>query len=174
LATWRGNTLLGRAVGNLQGVCDLGVWVVAAPGDEPVTELVRAAGARLVINNRHASGMGSSIVAAVAELPAETDGVVITLCDQPRAGTGELNDLISAWRTNPRLPAAAAYSGILGVPALFPRDHFPALLSLSGDMGARSLLRNSDSITAVDMPGAAYDVDSPEALARLSDEAPRS
>jgi CTP:molybdopterin cytidylyltransferase MocA len=48
-----------------------------------------------------------------------------------------------------------------------PRRHRRALRSLHGDEGARALLRQGDTLTLVDIPEAALDIDTPADLAKL-------
>jgi xanthine dehydrogenase accessory factor len=57
---------------------------------------------------------------------------------------------------------ASRYAGSLGVPALFTRALFGALLALRGDMGAKRLILAEEAAVAVDWPAGAMDVDTPE------------
>ena len=59
-----------------------------------------------------------------------------------------------------------------GAPAIIPRRWFGALRLLEGDCGARQLLRKLGEISLVDMPAAAFDVDTPEDAAALDRSAP--
>ena len=53
-------------------------------------------------------------------------------------------------------------------PALFLREHFPALSSLTGEEGARALAqRPRGEVAAVDLPELALDLDTPADFARL-------
>ncbi|MGH9617743.1 MAG: hypothetical protein ACRD28_13465, partial [Acidobacteriaceae bacterium] len=64
--------------------------------------------------------------------------------------------------------AASRYAGRGGVPAIFPRATFPALLELIGDQGARAMLQNSGvAIQLVEFPHGELDIDSPEDLRGL-------
>jgi molybdenum cofactor cytidylyltransferase len=89
------------------------------------------------------------------------------LVDQPHVDAAALVRLVAAWRRRPGIPAAARYDGRIGVPAVLPRRHWRALKSLRGDEGARALLRGVATLTPVDMPEAAFDVDTPEDLRRF-------
>ena len=53
----------------------------------------------------------------------------------------------------------SAYAGRIGIPAYFPRQDFAALLELTGDKGARELLRASSSISNEEL---ALDIDTEE------------
>jgi len=113
-------------------------------------------------------GMGASLRAGLTALPAECDGALIVLCDQPALDTPHLHQLVTAWRANPRGAAASSYAGRLGVPALLPRDWFAELGAEIGDRGARDLLarRREEVVTIVD-EALALDVDRNEDLGRI-------
>jgi molybdenum cofactor cytidylyltransferase len=59
--------------------------------------------------------------------------------------------------------AASSYGGRNGVPAYFPRDQFPKLLELKGDIGARELLQFAQG---VELPGGELDIDTSDDLAK--------
>ena len=51
------------------------------------------------------------------------------------------------------------------MPAIFPAAFWPELRALSGDQGARTLIASLPDVTAVEIPHAACDVDTPADLA---------
>ncbi len=121
--------------------------------------------ASIVINRDWREGIGGSIRAGVAKLPASCAGVMLVLADQAAVTTQDLQRLSSAWKRQPGYVAAASYSGAVGVPAIFPRSRFNELAELRGDIGARMLLqRNPDRVIRVPMESAALDIDTPEDL----------
>lgn len=90
------------------------------------------------------------------------------LCDQPLLDVDDLTRLVSVWQTLPDEPAASVYKGVMRVPAIFPAHCLPALMMLQGDMGARSLLDTYPTVSSVEIPSAAFDIDTVEDLARLN------
>ena len=68
---------------------------------------------------------------------------------------------------NPELMAAAEFDGHPAPPAIFPRAVWSQLALLRGDQGARAVLESAAQRSAVAMPSAALDADTPEELARL-------
>jgi CTP:molybdopterin cytidylyltransferase MocA len=123
------------------------------------------------INRDWREGMGSSIRAGVARLPASCTAVLLMLVDQAAVTGEDLKRLVSAWRRQPDYIAAACYGTTTGVPAIFPRSTFSDLQSLRGDVGARVLLqRNPDRVVRVPMASAAIDIDTPEDLLKLGSE----
>ena len=113
-------------------------------------------------------GMGGSIRAGMAAVPADAAGVVVTLCDQPHVDAAALATLIDAFHRTGRT-VVARYAGTAGVPAVFPPDRFDALRSLDSAAGAKRLL-SGDDVTGVDLPAAAVDVDTPADYRRVGGE----
>jgi len=131
--------------------------------------LLRAAEPRAIAvhNARWSDGLASSLRAGLRAAPHGTQAILVLLVDQPHVNARALVRLLSAWRKRPGLTAAASYAGRLGVPAVLPRACWPALRALAGDRGARDVLRSALRTTAVPMPEASVDVDTPADLARV-------
>ena len=108
-------------------------------------------------------GLAASLRAGMRRVPATATHVLLIALDQWAVSSGDLARLLAQ---RGRVPVAARYEGILGVPALFPRRWWRALARLDGDRGARALLRASHAI-GVNLPSAAEDLDTPAALNRL-------
>ena len=151
-----------------------GVWpvvvVLGANADQIRPVLVRLP-VLTVENPAWPEGMASSIrvgIAALSQLSRSLEGAVVALCDQPAFSAGTIAQLIAAQRETGRGIAAARYGGRQGAPALFLRAHFPALVALTGEEGARTLL-NDDlaTVAAVDLPDLAVDLDTPADYAAL-------
>jgi molybdenum cofactor cytidylyltransferase len=60
-------------------------------------------------------------------------------------------------------------AGRRGNPVLWPRAHFPALMALTGDQGARSLLAGLDDVVEVAAgdDGIFTDIDTPDDLTSI-------
>lgn len=161
-----GKSLLFRAIA---AVRDAGFepLIVVRAEDQEVSAEARRAGARTIGVPDAAEGMAASIRAGIAKVDADASaaGVLITLGDQWRIQAGDLRALRRAWQANVLGIAAARYDGVLGAPAIFSREHFGMLRSLTGDHGARDYLRaHAGEVAAVDIHSAAADVDVPADL----------
>jgi molybdenum cofactor cytidylyltransferase len=122
---------------------------------------------QLVDNPDAESGMASSLVAALT-LAADSDAIVITVCDQPAVTADHLRALVAAWHSTGSSIVASSYAGIRGVPTLFAAAHFPELRQLSGDRGAGLLLaRHPESVHLIPLPGGELDIDTPADLPHL-------
>lgn len=129
-------------------------------------------------NPAWAEGLGSSVRAGlevVRRFPPPIDGVLLVTCDQPGLSVEAVNALTAAGLANPYGLAATVHPDGGGVPAFFARQHFDALAALSGDRGARDLLRQQpERVALVSRPELILDLDTPaEYRAWLKDERKR-
>lgn len=168
-----GRPLVGHALDAVRGA-DLAPLVVVV-GDERVADAVaREAGAgspavQVVRNEQPERGIASSLHAALTALSADETvaGVVVGLADQPLVGAQAFRRVAATYDDGARL-AVATYGGVRGNPVLVAREHWPEALALTGDEGARVLLRRHGAVEVpCDGTGEPADVDTPEDLVRL-------
>jgi len=121
---------------------------------------------RLVRAEHHADGMAESLKAGVASLDPDGAGSFVFLGDMPRIPQTIAAILADALAQG--APAAApTFGGRRGHPVLFSASLFPALLALSGDRGAASVLAGLGedlALVPVADDGVLFDVDRPEDL----------
>jgi len=128
--------------------------VLAVTGHE--REKVRAALDGLDVgfaqNPDYAEGMASSIRHGVAALGDDVAGVLIALGDMPWVTAGTLVALAQAFDVGAGLDICRpVHAGKPGNPVLFGRRHFAVLMALSGDAGAKGVIKaNPDAV--VDVP----------------------
>lgn len=168
LATVDGEPLVARAARRAASVCGDNCILVVG---HDARRVIGAAGDRcrfLLVNDRYAEGMGTSVALTVRALSPVADALLIVLADQPLVTAAHLGSLIDAWSGDDDEIVASRFDGVAGPPLLLPSDTFDELRSLSGDRGARALL-NDDRfrLTAIDCAAAAIDVDVPEDIATL-------
>jgi molybdenum cofactor cytidylyltransferase len=124
----------------------------------------------LVINREWSEGLAASIRAGITSLPGSCAAALLLLADQGNVTSADLQRLADAWRRSPRAIVAAQYGGGHGVPAIFPRAQFPALLRLRGEQGVEVLLRRpANELIGVPMPSAARDLDQPAGRSSLTE-----
>jgi len=158
-----------------QNLAERGVALLRAGGTEPVVVVTGAAavvlpGVTMVHNPDWPTGMGSSLRAGLANLPADRDAVVIALVDQPLIGPEVVRRLIAAFLDGAEV-AVACYDGQPRNPVLIARAHWPqAAATARGDSGAREFLRSHPRlVTAVECGdiGRPDDLDTPDDLVRI-------
>ena len=147
--------------------------VVVVTGHE--RERVEATLARLPVtlvhNPNYAEGLGTSLKAGIADLPAEVDGAVICLGDMPQVDAALIDRLIDAIDPDKgALVAVLTLNGKRGNPVVWSRRFFPDLMAVEGDVGARHLIgRYGEAVVEVPVSDTAVlaDIDTPQALAAL-------
>ena len=174
LAPFRGRPLVQHA---LDAACGSGltpvVVVVGNGADDVARAIVANENVVLAHNAQWRSGIASSLGAALRALEPRTDvsAVVIGLADQPLVGAEAYRRLARAYDDGARL-AVATYGGERGNPVLLGREHWDEAMALTGDEGARVLLRRH---AALDVPcdgtGSPNDVDTPADLAAAEQRA---
>lgn len=154
----------------LSAACHPVVVVTGAYADE-VKQSVRELSVTCIHNAAWNEGMGSSIcrgVNTVVDVSPATEAVIILLCDQPMVSPPLLQQLLATHRSTQQPLVASAYANTWGVPALFHRSLFPALLNLAGATGARKLIQqHREAVATVSFPEGAYDVDTPTAYEEM-------
>jgi molybdenum cofactor cytidylyltransferase len=126
----------------------------------------------LVYNAQWESGMGSGIVVGLRQALSIEPGlraVVVAVCDQPYISSTLFQAMIVKRASSGKGLIACAYSGTMGTPVLFGQRYFKDLSKLSGDAGARQLLkRYPDDVATVPFPQGNIDIDTAEDLKALS------
>ncbi len=118
---------------------------------------------RFVHNADFAAGLSTSLRSGLAALGAEVEGAVILLGDMPLVARQTIERLIEAADAAPAAQAAVPVTqGGRGNPVLLRRGLFAAASRLTGDEGARRLLRDP-AVTVVEVPMAGeatrFDID---------------
>lgn len=129
------------------------------------------AGADVVEAPDWATGMGASLRAGLAALPAQADAVVVALVDQPLV-TAEAVRRLRAAHEHGAVAAVATYDGRPRNPVLLDRSTWAGVtVTATGDEGARGWLRaHPDLVVDVDCTdaGAPDDLDTPADLHALT------
>jgi molybdenum cofactor cytidylyltransferase len=146
------------------------LFVVVADEGAPIRDALAGLAATFVVNRASHTGLSSSIRAGIAALPSGAEAVVIALGDQPLLERGVVARVITRWREGGASAVAASYTDGRAHPVVLGAEHFPALRRLEGDRGARVLLGGlGDELATVAVDDTQpIDVDTPDALARVS------
>jgi molybdenum cofactor cytidylyltransferase len=150
------------------------VIVVTGHQREQVEAAVKGLPVRLVHNPDFAQGLGTSLRAGIAAVPAEADGAVVCLGDMPQVDAALIDRLIAAFDPERgALVVVPTFEGKRGNPVLWSRRFFSDLMGIEGDVGARHLIgRYTEAVAEVPVDGKAalVDVDTPEALSGIKAE----
>ncbi len=148
---------------------------VVVLGAEPdkVSATLTGLPVQIAINAAWTEGLGSSLRVGVESLLAKApnlDALIVALGDQPGLPDGHPDLLIARYRQGGCSLVASPTGPRRVPPVLFGRDWFPRLRQLTGDAGAREILREDRpdfaSVSLVDNT----DLDTPEDYARYMKE----
>jgi molybdenum cofactor cytidylyltransferase len=150
------------------------VIVVTGHQRERVEAALRGLPVAFVHNPHFADGLGTSLKAGVAALPAKADGAIVCLGDMPQVDAALIDRLIAAFDPDKgALVVVPNIEGQRGNPVVWSRRFFPDLMNVDGDVGARHLIgRYGEAVAEVPLTGRAAltDVDTPEALEAVKAE----
>ena len=151
------------------------VIVVTGHEREKVEAALKGLNVRFANNPDFAEGLGTSLRAGIAAVPAEADGAVILLGDMPQIDAALVDKLIGAFDPEKgALVVVPTIEGRRGNPVIWARRFFPELMAVTGDVGARHIIANvAEAVAevAVSDVSVTVDVDTPEALAKVSETA---
>jgi molybdenum cofactor cytidylyltransferase len=126
----------------------------------------------ILINKDWAEGMASSIRLAIkhVEKDAAVKGAIIMLCDQPYVNVELLERLQKKQLETEKPIIACIYNYVIGVPALFDRLLFDDLRSLTGNEGAKKIIKDHQSdVATVLFEKGIIDIDTMEDYERLKE-----
>ena len=150
----------------LAPLCDH-LWVVLGHQHALIAQQLQRS--NTVLNPDWQLGMGHSIKTGISQLPADTDGVLIALCDQPHISQTHYQQMLDQARQNPQAIISSYYQQQAGVPVWFPATLFSKLLKIDDQQGARKIISQfTGQHISLPCPAATLDIDTPEQLSRLS------
>jgi len=172
-------TIAGRPLVRIVAEAALGskarpVIVVTGHQRERIEAALAGLPVRFAHNPHFADGLGGSLKAGIAALPAECDGVIVCLGDMPQVDAALIDKLIGSFDPDKgALVVVPTIAGMRGNPVVWSRRFFADLMAVEGDVGARHLIaRYTEAVSEVPLTGTAAltDVDTPEALKAVKAE----
>jgi CTP:molybdopterin cytidylyltransferase MocA len=166
LAELDGRPLLERAIGAQCSVPELErIVVVLGAHAEELLQQVDFKRAEPIVCEQWREGQAASLRRGLDELSG-AEKVIVTLGDQPLI----TSEVVARFLREPP-GARAVYDGRPGHPVVLGPEHVRALMSLTGNHGARDLLRGGPEIELAGLGDLARDVDTPEDLEAIRNEA---
>lgn len=140
------------------------VIAVVRPADGGVADALRAIGCEVTVCADADSGMAASLSHAIRHSLPDAKAWLIALADMPHVQASTMRALCEAVAGGAAI-AAPVNGGRRGNPIAFGALHLSALLALSGDQGARGILKTNEvTEVQVDDSGIFQDIDTPSDL----------
>jgi molybdenum cofactor cytidylyltransferase len=160
-----GSPVIARTVAAVARVQFHDIVVVTGQDHEAIENALHAYPVRVHRCAPESIGIGHSIAAGAGVLAPDSVGVVILPGDMPLITASTLRTVAEAFvkADGERVVYAADATGAQRNPVIWPRSYFAALRDLTGDRGAKPLIRDAVAVTVRD-DRELLDVDTPEAL----------
>lgn len=166
LLPYQGKTFLERIIDTAQEIFDPNqIMLVLGANQYEISSVIKNKKVQFVINEEWKSGMASSIQAGIKTLSnhfPEMEKCFISVCDQPYITSDLFSKMLHLQETSSKEIVVAKYADTLGVPALFSKKYFKQLTELTGEQGAKNIIRqNMNDVTSFEFEKAAIDIDTP-------------
>jgi molybdenum cofactor cytidylyltransferase len=117
--------------------------VVLVLGDSAseIADAIGEQGQGLAFNPDYELGQSTSLKLGLSRIDPEAEAVMFLLGDQPQVSAEIINAVISHFRKTGGSIVMPSYHGTQSNPVLFSRELFPELAKVTGDQGARSVVR---------------------------------
>lgn len=141
--------------------------VVCGESDGPLASALESSGFRRIVNAKPEAGLSRSLALGAQHATRRgAEAMLVCLGDMPFVTTAHLDRLVAAFAGAKGQACIASQNGPIRMPpAIFPKSRFPELMALTGDQGARLLLRDAIGVPAD--PRLLADIDTPDDLATL-------
>lgn len=145
--------------------------IVLGANSEIIKKTLNPGTFTLIVNENWPEGIASSIRKGIEyslELSPAIEHLLFLLSDQPFVSAELLEQLLETPLSEKSEITASFYDNDVGVPAIFPKQMLPLLMELSGDQGAKKIMKQfPDKVTPVHFEMGHFDVDTPEDQAEL-------
>ncbi len=171
LLPWGDSFLLDRVVANACQSELASLIVVLGHEAETISKKIDFKDSKVIINPDYSLGQSSSLRVGLDGVPADTDGAMFLLGDQPFVTAKIIDSLIHAFQKQPSSLIIPTCQGKRGNPVLAHRSVFKMIQEITGDTGPRVLFNSlKEEIQEVEVfdPGIHLDIDTVEDYRRLT------
>lgn len=171
LLPWDGATLIESQIKKLLEIGQE-VMVVLGAAPEQLIPIISDLNVNYIINVNWSKGMSTSIAFGVDYLiknHPSSDAVLIASIDQPLINLNHFNQLIMQYKKGAQqIIVSESTKGWRGIPTVFDASYFEELRKLSGDNGAKSVVKlYSEKVSSVFGANLLIDMDTQEIYEQL-------
>ncbi len=171
LLPWGDSTLMGNALNNARYSKATKVLTVLGAYQEEIQQATDFRHCETIYNPDWKMGLGNSIACGTKHLLGQDQvygGIMVMLTDQPLIDDQYLNALIDNFSNSQHSIVATKYVDRVGVPAIFGKIHFKALMELNSDHGAGEIIKtHPNDVMGIAADGKELDIDTLEEYERV-------
>jgi molybdenum cofactor cytidylyltransferase len=171
LLPWGDTTLIEHQIKTLIKT-GIPVNVVLGSDSDLIIPVIKNYPVIICINSNWENGMGSSLSFGIEEVTKkfpQSEGVLITLLDQPLINESYYENMIGAFKPGMKqIIASHSVTGWKGVPVIFDKFFFKDLSQLKNDEGAKRIIQqNEKNVIITEDSDALEDIDTPQSYKEL-------
>lgn len=136
------------------------VFVVLGANYEECKKQIKDLDVNIIENKNYKDGLSSSIKEGVLNL-VNYDKTLIMLCDQPFIQSSHLQQLVDKSQEFGKI-VCSFYKDDVAVPVVFPKEYYFDLFELTGDKGAKAVIRKNSYESVILDDSFALDIDTKE------------
>ncbi len=144
LLNWQGDYLINHVIQVVSASNIDDITVILGSYIDKIQPIINNPEINIIENPYWKSGLSSSIKSGIGSLAHDIEGAFIILLDQPFITSRLLNNMIELFHQSGAKIIAPRVGEQQGNPVLFRKDIFPELLKITGDKGAKEILRKYD------------------------------
>ncbi len=139
--------------------------VVTGHQQKKVSAAIKDLPVRVVFNQRYKDGQGTSLALGVKSISESATAFMVFMVDQPMISASLINMIIGEFQNRDCVALRPVYNGLPGHPVIFSSSLREELINLSGDEGARQVLKKlADRVEYIEATDEAviFDIDTPK------------
>ncbi|MDD4766337.1 MAG: nucleotidyltransferase family protein [Desulfotomaculaceae bacterium] len=139
--------------------------VVTGHQQKKVSAAIKDLPVRMVFNQRYKDGQGTSLALGVKSISESATAFMVFMVDQPMISASLINMIIGEFQKRDCAALRPVYNGLPGHPVIFSSSLREELINLSGDEGARQVLKKlADRVEYIEATDEAviFDIDTPK------------
>ena len=172
LMMYKNKTFLQHIIGEAKNANLEPLICVTGYQSELITKSITGSGVSVVYNDQWREGRGTGIAAGIKQLLlSDVDSVILAVSDQPHVSADLFDTMLKLRDQSGKGIVASSYAGTLGTPVLFGKNYFEHLKSLSGNQGAKNIVKgNMADVCPVEFEKGNIDIDTKEDYENLISE----
>jgi molybdenum cofactor cytidylyltransferase len=169
-----GTPLIRKTIATIKAAGIEDIVVVVGHQETEIRAALAGTAVRFVANPHYAEGLSTSLKAGLSNTHPDTEAALVCLGDMPLLKPEHVQKLVSHFdATADRLIGVPTHTGKRGNPTLWARRFFEDMRQVSGDVGAKHLIGENESLVyevEFDDTGVLMDLDTAEQWERFRAE----